>query len=130
VFADHLESGRIAFDLYAATVAPDSLPIVDAVAARLRACASLQIEIQVHTDTVRAGVFNARQSQRVAEALRERLVAQGVDASRVAACGYGESRPITSAIDWTARSANMRVEWHALATPAAAHVCPAVDDPR
>lgn len=127
VLADRLESGRVTFDLYSGTVAPDSLPIVDAVAARLRGCADLQVEIQVHTDTVRMASFNARQSQRVAEVLRDRLVADGVDVSRLAACGYGESRPVSNAVDWTSRSANMRVEWHTLATPASGYVCPSVD---
>jgi OOP family OmpA-OmpF porin len=127
VRADRIESGRIQFDLYQGAVAPESAGIVDAVAARLRACPALQIEIQVHTDTVRTGAFNARQSQRVAEVLRERLVGSGVEASRLAACGYGESRPIVRQVDWSPESTNARVEWHVLPGPAAAHTCPSIE---
>src|SRR5688500_16700233 len=53
---------RITFHLAAATVAPDSLPVVDSVAAPLRTWPALAVESQVHTDTVRAGAYNALQS--------------------------------------------------------------------
>jgi len=126
VLADRLETGRVGFDLYGAAVSAESLPIVDAVAARLRACPALQVEIQVHTDTVRTSEFNARQSQRVADALRDRLVAAGVVGSRIAPCGYGESRPIAERGTWTEASPNPRVEWHLLPTAASAHRCPSL----
>jgi outer membrane protein OmpA-like peptidoglycan-associated protein len=125
-----VDAARITFDLYAVTLGADSGPALDAVAARLRDCASLQVEIQVHTDTVRTSAFNARQSQRVAELLRDRLVAAGIDASRLAPCGYGESRPVDPrATDWTPGSPNARVEWHVLAGPAASHGCPSAASP-
>lgn len=117
-----LGAPRIGFDLYAPALGADSGPAIDAVAARLRECPATQVEIQVHTDTVRTTSFNARQSQLVAEMIRDRLVAAGIDAARLAPCGHGESRPVAQP-DWSDRSTNLRVEWHVIAA-AATHVCP------
>jgi len=127
VDAERLTTAPIAFDLMAGTVAPGSLAVVDAVARRLRVCADLQLEIAVHTDAMRASAFNARASQRIAEVVRDRLIAQGVDAARLAACGYGESVPNTSAPGWRAAPVNARVEWRRSSTPAAAFVCPVIE---
>lgn len=128
VTGDRVLSGPIAFDLFAGSVAPESLPIVDAVARRLRECATVQLEIEVHTEAFRLSSFNARASQRVAEALRDRLVAGGVDASRLVPCGYGESRLLTQAAGIGARPVNARVEWHRLPGAASAFVCPPVPE--
>lgn len=113
----------IRFDLYAGTIAPETLHAVDAVARRLGACPELRVEIQVHTDAMRMSSFNARQSQVIADAVRARLIEQGVDGARLAACGYGESRPIAPSTTVEDRERNMRIEWHRIAD-AAAHACP------
>lgn len=116
----------IAFDLYGPALAPASLPVIDAVARRMVSCPDLRIEIQVHTDTRRIGAFNARQSLAIATLIRERLIARGVPADRVVACGYGESRPVSEPgrEGWDPR--NNRVEW--IRVPdARAHRCPAIE---
>lgn len=115
----------IAFDLYAPALDPASHPAIDAVARRMIACPDLRIEIQVHTDTRRTEAFNARASQAIAVLIRERLIAQGVPADRVVACGYGESRPITEGGRAPYDPANTRVEW--IRVPDARAVrCPAI----
>ncbi len=127
VAADQLlVAAPIGFDLYAGTLAPEGLSAIDAVARRLASCPEVQLEIQVHTDSMRMGVFNARSSQTIAEAIRARVIEQGVDAARVAACGYGESRPIAPNTTAEGRARNMRVEWRRV-PDAAAHTCPAVE---
>lgn len=88
----------------------------------------MQLEIEVHTESFRMSSFNARASQRVAEALRDRLVAGGVDAARLAPCGYGESRLLTPAAGIESHPVNARVEWHRLRGAASAFVCPPVPD--
>ncbi len=127
VDAEQLMTAPIAFDLMAGTVAPESLAVVDAVARRLRVCADVQLEIAVHTDAMRTSAFNARASQRIAELVRDRLIARGVDAARLVACGYGESVPNTSAPGWRDAPVNARVEWRRSSTPAAAFVCPVIE---
>lgn len=113
MLSDRLSSAPVAFDLYTGTVAAESLPTIDAIARRLVVCPDVTLEIEVHTDAFRMSEFNARQSQRVAEAIRDRLVTDGVSASRLAACGYGESRSISTAPG----AHNARVEWHRTAMP-------------
>jgi outer membrane protein OmpA-like peptidoglycan-associated protein len=81
--------------------------------------------VQVHTDTVRVGAFNLRGSQQVAGAIRDRLIAQGVPASRVVACGYGESQPLTQQPQWQG-SPNARVVWHRIDVPMATFACPVI----
>lgn len=117
-------NAAISFDLYAGTVAPESLPGIDAVARRLAACADLEaIEIQVHTDSMRMGAFNAQRSQVIADALRQRLIDDGVGATRVIACGYGESRPVAPNTTAEGRAQNMRVEWRRVAP---SYACPMI----
>lgn len=114
--------GPIRFDLYAGTVDPSTLATIDAVARRLNACPDVKVEIQVHTDTRRMTVFNARASAAIAEHIRARLIERGVAASRIAACGYGESRPTAGMQGYDPRQ--NRVEWIRIASPAE-HRCPA-----
>lgn len=128
VLADRITlDAPIAFDLYAGTVSDASWPGVDLVAQRLGPCRSEveTIEIQVHTDSMRMGAFNARQSQVIADALRARLIAQGVAAERVIACGYGESAPIADNTSAEGRAQNMRVEWHRVAR---GYACPSIGE--
>ena len=115
--------GPISFDLYAGTVTAESH--VDALARRLLACADITLEIQVHTDSRRMGVFNARQSQVIAEALRARLLERGVAPERVVACGYGEDHPIAPNTTAEGRAANTRVEWRRVAMPFTCPTAPA-----
>lgn len=115
--------GPIRFDLYRAEIDAESMRTIDAVARRLIACPELSIEVQVHTDTRRTEQFNLRASALIAAQIRARLIAQGVPASRVAACGYGESRPLTDGGRQPWDPANTRVEWARIAS-AGAHACP------
>jgi outer membrane protein OmpA-like peptidoglycan-associated protein len=114
--------GPIGFDLYAPSVTPESSAALDAVARRLAACPDVAVEVQVHTDTRRMESFNARQSQSVAELVKAHLLAAGVDAERIAACGYGESQPMVGVEPWD--PVNDRVLFVRLASAASAHACP------
>lgn len=113
----------LAFDLYAGRVTDASLPLLDRLAERLRACPSRAFELQVHTDTVRLTSFNARQSAAVARHVRELLVVRGVDGARLVACGYGEAHPIGGPPSWHG-SPNERLVVRVLTGPASAHRCP------
>src|SRR5690606_23506324 len=98
--------GPLSFDLYAGTITEESH--LDAIARRLLACEDINLEIQVHTDSMRARAFNAQRSQVIAEALRARLLERGVAPERVVACGYGEDHPIAPNHTAAGRAANMR----------------------
>lgn len=67
--------------------------------------------VEGHTDSVGTDAYNQRLSERRANAVRDLLVNQyGVDASRVDAVGYGESRPVADNATEEGRAINRRVE--------------------
>ncbi len=74
----------------------------------------LQIEISGHTDDVGNDAANKTLSQNRAEAVQQYLVSQGIEASRVQAVGYGESRPVRSNETEAGRAENRRTEFKIL----------------
>lgn len=66
--------------------------------------------IEGHTDSVGSEDYNQGLSQRRADAVKNYLVAQGIDTSRIAASGKGESAPVGSNASATGRQQNRRVE--------------------
>ena len=117
---------QLLFDLYEGRVAPSEGRTLDALAERLRACPDRAFELQVHTDTVRMSSFNARQSRAVAAHVRQLLAERGIPEARLAACGYGESRPLQQDPSWDGRAPNNRLVVRALPGQASAHRCPEV----
>lgn len=67
-------------------------------------------EVAGHTDSKGADAYNNGLSQRRATNVREYLVQQGVDGSRITATGYGESQPVADNATATGRAQNRRVE--------------------
>lgn len=117
---------QLVFDLYQGQVARSEGRKLDALAARLRACPDKAFELQVHTDTVRMSSFNARQSQAVADHVRQLLVERGIPATRLVACGYGESHPLQQDPNWNGRAPNNRLVVRALPGEASAYHCPEI----
>ncbi len=65
---------------------------------------------QGHTDSSGSDSYNQRLSERRAERVKSYLVAQGIDAARIVALGYGESHPIASNDTEAGRAKNRRVD--------------------
>lgn len=70
----------------------------------------IRIKIMGHTDNVGKDAANQRLSEGRAEAVREDLIKRGIDASRIEAEGYGETRPIDTNDTEEGRQNNRRVE--------------------
>ena len=72
----------------------------------------LKIEIDGHTDTDGVDAANLKLSQGRADAVMKYLVEKGkIDASRLTAVGYGETRPIDTNSTTAGKANNRRVEF-------------------
>ena len=71
----------------------------------------MAIEVQGHTDDRGNDSHNMTLSDARAQSVREYLIAQGIDAARLTARGYGETTPIESNRTASGRAANRRVEF-------------------
>ncbi len=87
---------NVYFDTGKATLKPSSYRALDNLAAVMINKSKLRIEVAGHTDNEGAEDGNLRLSQARAESVRAYVSKKGVDASRMIAKGYGESRPIAS----------------------------------
>ena len=106
----------ILFDLDAATLRPDAEPILRQVAGLLIQHPELtRVEIQGHTDDQGEADYNLTLSQARVETVRTWLIASGVDAERLVAQGYGESKPIQPNTTEAGQAANRRVQFVILA---------------
>lgn len=103
-----LEGVNFEFDSAKLTAA--SSTTLDSVAASLREWSDVRVQVEGHTDSVGADAYNLQLSKARAEAVRDYLVAKGVDRSRLAAIGYGESKPLTDNSTDAGRARNRRVE--------------------
>ena len=80
-------------------------------AAVLKKYPELKITIEGHTDNIGEFEYNQGLSERRANAVKKYLVDKfGVDASRLTAVGYGETRPVRSNATREGRQENRRVE--------------------
>lgn len=105
------------FENDSARLLPESLAVLDAIAADLKRYPRLKVEVQGHTDSVGSDAYNQKLSQSRAESVRDRLVSQGVDAAQLLARGYGEARPVTTNATPEGRLQNRRVAMQVLENP-------------
>lgn len=70
-----------------------------------------KIRIEGHTDSDGNDAFNLKLSQARAESVRDWLIKQGVEPSRLEAVGYGETRPIASNKTPAGKEKNRRVDF-------------------
>ena len=83
---------------------------LDRLADFLRQDATRTALVEGHTDGVGAPSYNVELSRRRADAVKEYLVAQGVDGQRILAVGYGAGYPIAPNDNEAGRQENRRVE--------------------
>ncbi len=71
---------------------------------------TLQLTIEGHTDSVGSAEYNQALSEKRADAVRDYLVSQGVDASKLSAQGLGKYHPVADNSTPGGRQKNRRVE--------------------
>ena len=93
-----------------ATLTGSSTDVLDRVAHSLKAKPDVRIEIGGHTDNAGNDAHNQSLSEQRAGAVRDYLVGQGVDRSRIEIRGYGETMPVADNATPEGRARNRRVE--------------------
>ena len=108
----------IYFEFGSAEIKNESLGTLDQVFDVLsRSDSFSQLSIDGHTDDVGSDAYNRGLSQRRADSVRKYLIKRGLDASKLSAQGFGESKPIATNLTPEGRSENRRVEFNLLNNP-------------
>jgi len=101
---------KVNFPTGKATLTQESHHRLDVVVEYMKYKKSATIEIAGHTDNVGNRRANKKLSQARAEAVRDYLVSQGIDGSRIKAVGYGDEKPIAPNDTPEGREKNRRIE--------------------
>jgi outer membrane protein OmpA-like peptidoglycan-associated protein len=105
-----LTLGDVLFETGQATLMPGALTTVDRLAQFMGDYPERTVRIEGHTDSVGSDALNQRLSEQRAAAVRDALVARGVDTRRIQTVGYGATRPIASNDTSGGRQQNRRIE--------------------
>ena len=109
------ETGRakvygINFDFNSDVIREESKPTLNQIAALLKENADWKMTVEGHTDNVGGETFNKSLSERRAKAVKDFLVAAGIDEARLNSAGLGLSKPIGDNSTEFGRAQNRRVE--------------------
>lgn len=103
---------QVNFATDSAEILPDSIPLLTEIAdVLLRNPDIRRVEIQGHTDNRGGREHNMDLSQRRADAVRDWLIAAGVESSRLEARGYGDTEPRVPNLTAANRARNRRVQF-------------------
>jgi OmpA-OmpF porin, OOP family len=100
----------INFDFDKADIKPESQPIVDEIVKLLKNNPNLNLTVEGHTDNIGTPSYNKQLSEARAKSVVGALTAQGIEAQRLKAVGYGQDKPIADNSTDEGRAKNRRVE--------------------
>lgn len=100
----------VLFDTAEATLKPGADQAIDRLAAFLQESPDRALLIEGHTDARGTEAFNEDLSERRANAVRDALVAQGIDPQRLRTVGLGEGYPVATNDTVAGQQENRRVE--------------------
>ena len=101
---------NIFFNTASAELLPQSNLELDKLLRLMKANATLRIEVGGHTDNVGADAENQKLSDQRANAVMKYLTSYGIEATRVIATGFGETKPVASNDTEEGRAQNRRTE--------------------
>lgn len=104
------EIGGVLFATGAATINPGARESLARFAGIVAAFPRLKFSIEGHTDNVGSAATNNDLSYRRANTVREYLMSQGIDGSRIDVMGYGFTMPVANNETAEGRARNRRVE--------------------
>jgi outer membrane protein OmpA-like peptidoglycan-associated protein len=106
---------KVYFDTDKDTIQERSFPLLNEVSEVLKKNAQVtKVRIEGHTDSEGSTGHNQNLSQRRANAVMKYLTDKGVDAKRLTAAGFGESKPIADNATEEGREKNRRVEMNVI----------------
>ena len=105
---------NIYFDYDKTTLKEESFVELDKVVDFLKQNPKVSVEISGHTDSNGPDEYNLNLSQGRSQSVVDYIVSQGIDASRLQAHGYGETKPIDTNDTDEGRANNRRVEFTVL----------------
>jgi outer membrane protein OmpA-like peptidoglycan-associated protein len=97
------------------TILDKSFEVLKQVAGVVKAKPLIKIRIEGHTDDVGKDKDNMSLSQRRAESVKKFLVNEGIEADRLTAEGFGETKPLADNKTEEGKAENRRVEFHIVA---------------
>ena len=100
----------ILFDTGKASLKPESTRVFVDIIRILDQYPNSRFTVEGHTDSVGSNSLNQKLSEERANSVRDFLINEGIDASRLEAVGYGEERPIATNNTRAGRTQNRRVE--------------------
>ncbi|MEZ4459464.1 MAG: OmpA family protein [bacterium] len=108
---------KVFFDTNKDTIKERSFSILNQVGSVLKANPQITlIQVEGHTDDRGKDDYNLDLSQRRADSVRNYLIGRGIDANRLRAVGFGETKPIADNKSSKGRDTNRRVEFNIVET--------------
>ena len=101
----------ILFDVNKASLKPESMGVINEIAALMKEHADLKFSIEGHTDSDGEESHNLQLSEQRALAVKEALAGQGIDGSRLQYKGLGEGVPVSNNTSPEGKANNRRVEF-------------------
>jgi len=101
---------NIFFNTASYELLPASNAELDKLVKLLTANPTLRIELGGHTDNVGADAANLTLSDQRARSVREFVISKGIDATRITAEGYGETKPVATNDTEEGKAQNRRTE--------------------
>ncbi|MFM7078738.1 MAG: OmpA family protein, partial [Bacteroidota bacterium] len=105
---------NIFYDFDKASLRKESISELDRLTELLKDNPSMRIELSSHTDSKGTDEYNVKLSQMRAQAVVDYLKYRGVNAERLVAKGYGESKPVATNDTDEGRQLNRRTEFSIL----------------
>ena len=102
---------NIFFDLGKSTLRSESYPELERLAGLMTQNSKMMIELSGHTDNVGSDEANLKLSDDRAKSVTDYLVTLGIDAKRIVAKGYGETKPVSTNDTDEGKQLNRRVEF-------------------
>lgn len=110
LFDKALSKNKILFASSRANIGADSYGFLDFLAELAEQCEGFALKVSGHTDNTGPDGFNLHLSDGRAKSVVAHLIAQGIDADRLVATGYGSSRPVCRQNTSSCRAQNRRIE--------------------